>query len=189
MPSETAIVTNSRGNPPASRTPCLARLASRSSDRLQGVTSFHDEATPTWGLSQSASVMPTARSMARAGRPFGAVGDFVAARFEVAGHMDTLGYRRGWAPGPAGRPIWAKWAGAAAVALGVLAGLTGCSLVASQHLVGRQHRGQDLLGTGPHVQGPPARGQLPGLGPGRRRHPFHMHRHPRGPILAASSGR
>ena len=32
-----------------------------------GVTSFHDDATPTWDLSQSSSVMPTARSMARAG--------------------------------------------------------------------------------------------------------------------------
>jgi hypothetical protein len=34
---------------------------------LHGVTSFHDEATPTCGLDQSASVMPTARSIARAG--------------------------------------------------------------------------------------------------------------------------
>jgi Domain of unknown function (DUF4333) len=39
--------------------------------------------------------------------------------------MDTLGYRRGRAPGPAG---WATWAGAAAVSVGALAGLTGCSL-------------------------------------------------------------
>ncbi len=31
------------------------------------MTSFQLEATPIWGLSQSASVMPTARSMARAG--------------------------------------------------------------------------------------------------------------------------
>ena len=31
------------------------------------MTSFHDEATPIWGLSQSSSVMPTARSIARAG--------------------------------------------------------------------------------------------------------------------------
>ena len=67
MPSETAMVTNSSGNPPASRTPCLARLAKRSRGRLHGVTSFQDEATPTWGLSQSASVIPTALSMARAG--------------------------------------------------------------------------------------------------------------------------
>src|SRR5271165_6663811 len=34
---------------------------------LHGVTSFHDETTPTWGLSQSASVIPIARSIARAG--------------------------------------------------------------------------------------------------------------------------
>ncbi|GIU89938.1 MAG: hypothetical protein KatS3mg010_1037 [Acidimicrobiia bacterium] len=67
MPSETAMVSNSIGKPPAARTPSLDRLASRSSGRLQGVTSFQDEATPTCGLPQSASVMPTARSMARAG--------------------------------------------------------------------------------------------------------------------------
>ncbi len=67
MPSLTAMVTNSMGNAPASRTPTLARLARRSSGRLQGVTSFHDEATPTCDLPQSASVMPMARSMARAG--------------------------------------------------------------------------------------------------------------------------
>ena len=34
---------------------------------LQGVTSFHDDATPICALSQSSSVMPMARSMARAG--------------------------------------------------------------------------------------------------------------------------
>ncbi len=67
MPSLTAIVTNSNGNPPASRTPSLARLASRSSGTLHGVTSFQLDATPTWLLPQSLSVMPTARSMARAG--------------------------------------------------------------------------------------------------------------------------
>ena len=67
MPSDTAMVTNSSGNPPAARTPSLARLASRSSGRLQGVTSFQDLATPTWGLPKSSSVIPTARSMARAG--------------------------------------------------------------------------------------------------------------------------
>ena len=67
MPSLTAMVTNSIGNPPASRTPALARFASRSSDMLQGVTSFQLLATPTWGLSQSSSVIPTARNMARAG--------------------------------------------------------------------------------------------------------------------------
>ena len=71
MPSDTAIVTNSMGKPPASRTPTLDRLARASRDMLHGVTSFHDEATPTWGLDQSASVMPMARSMARAGARVG----------------------------------------------------------------------------------------------------------------------
>jgi hypothetical protein len=34
---------------------------------LQGVTSFHDEAMPICGFTQSASPMPTARSIARDG--------------------------------------------------------------------------------------------------------------------------
>jgi len=67
MPSLTAMVVNSSGKPPAAFTPSLARLARRSRGRLHGVTSFHEEATPTWGLPQSSSVMPTARSIARAG--------------------------------------------------------------------------------------------------------------------------
>ena len=67
MPSETEMVPNSSGKPPAARTPSLARLASRSSERLQGVISFQDEATPICGLPKSSSPMPTARSIARAG--------------------------------------------------------------------------------------------------------------------------
>jgi hypothetical protein len=47
MPSLTAMVVNSMGNAPAARTPSLHRLARRSSGRLHGVTSFHDDATPT----------------------------------------------------------------------------------------------------------------------------------------------
>ena len=53
MPSDTEIVPNCRGNPPAACTPSLAAFASRSSDRLQGVISFQLEATPIWGLSKS----------------------------------------------------------------------------------------------------------------------------------------
>ena len=34
---------------------------------VAGVTSFQDDATPTWGRSKSSSVKPTARSMERAG--------------------------------------------------------------------------------------------------------------------------
>ena len=67
IPSETAMVMNSSGKPPAALTPSLARLARRSRGMLQGVTSFQEEATPTWGLPQSSSPMPTALSMARAG--------------------------------------------------------------------------------------------------------------------------
>ena len=50
MPSLTAIVTNSSGKPPPTRTPSLARCASRASGMLHGVTSFQDEATPDLGL-------------------------------------------------------------------------------------------------------------------------------------------
>ena len=71
MPSETAMVMNSIGKPPASRTPTFERLASRSSGMLQGVTSFHDDATATCDLPQSSSVMPMARSIARAGALLG----------------------------------------------------------------------------------------------------------------------
>ena len=67
IPSETVIVPNSIGNPPAERTPALACTASFRNVMLQGVSSFHDEAIATCGLSQSLSVIPTARSIARAG--------------------------------------------------------------------------------------------------------------------------
>src|SRR6188474_573536 len=66
MPSETEMVPNSSGYPPAACTPFLTAFANRSSDRLQGVISFHEDATPIWGLTQSSSPMPTARSIPRA---------------------------------------------------------------------------------------------------------------------------
>src|SRR3954447_7199489 len=65
MPSDTLIVPNSSGYPPAACTPSLTALASRSSDRLHGVISFQLEATPTWGFAQSSSPIPTARSIPR----------------------------------------------------------------------------------------------------------------------------
>ena len=79
MPSDTAMVVNSSGKPPAARTPSLAALARRASGRLQGVTSFHEEAMPTWERPQSPSPIPTARSMARAGSPLHPLGDVLAA--------------------------------------------------------------------------------------------------------------
>src|ERR1700712_5016693 len=66
MPSDTEIVPNSIGKPPAWCTPSLDAVARRSSERLHGVISFQLDATPIWGLEKSSSVMPTARSMPRA---------------------------------------------------------------------------------------------------------------------------
>src|SRR5450830_997077 len=65
MPSETEMVPNSSGYPPAEWTPSLAAWASRWSDRLQGVISFHELATPIWGFAKSSSPRPTARSIPR----------------------------------------------------------------------------------------------------------------------------
>ena len=66
MPSDTEMVPNSSGYPPAACTPALTAFASRSSDRLHGVISFHELATPICGLAKSSSPMPTARSIPRA---------------------------------------------------------------------------------------------------------------------------
>src|ERR1700712_654075 len=66
MPSDREMVPSPMGKPPAACTPSLTALASRSSDRLHGVISFHDAATPICDLTQSSSPMPTARSIPRA---------------------------------------------------------------------------------------------------------------------------
>src|SRR3954447_12141675 len=66
MPSETEMVQNSSGYPPAACTPFFTALASRSSERLQGVISFQLDATPICGLAKSSSPIPTARSIPRA---------------------------------------------------------------------------------------------------------------------------
>ena len=67
IPSETEIVPNSIGQPFAWRTPTFTASARRSRDKLQGVTSFQEEATPICGFTQSSSPIPTARSIPRAG--------------------------------------------------------------------------------------------------------------------------
>ncbi len=66
MPSLTEIVPNCSGYPPPACTPSLLACASLSSDKLQGVISFHELAMPICALPQSSSVIPTARSMPRA---------------------------------------------------------------------------------------------------------------------------
>ena len=65
-PSDTEIVLNSIGVPPAARMPSFTNSASRRWLKLQGIVSIHVVATPTIGLARSSSVNPTALSMARA---------------------------------------------------------------------------------------------------------------------------
>jgi len=65
-PSETAMVLNSIGVPPAARTPSLTNSARRRWLRLHGMVSIQVVATPTMGLARSSSVKPMALSMARA---------------------------------------------------------------------------------------------------------------------------
>jgi len=67
IPSLTVMVPNSMANPPASRMPTLVCSANLRSVMLQGVTSFHAEAMAICGFTQSSSVIPIARNMARAG--------------------------------------------------------------------------------------------------------------------------
>ena len=66
-PSETEIVLNSIGVPPAARIPSLTCRASTRWFRLQGIVSIHVVATPTSGRARSSSVKPTPFSIARAG--------------------------------------------------------------------------------------------------------------------------
>src|SRR3954452_3900733 len=66
MPSETEMVPNSNGYPPPACTPSFTDCASRCKERLHGVISFHDDATPICGLAKSPSPIPTARSIPRA---------------------------------------------------------------------------------------------------------------------------
>ncbi len=88
MPSDTEIVPNSSGYPPAACTPSLTAVASRSSERLHGVISFQLLATPICGLAKSSSSMPTARSMPR---------EAVASRPSVTSRL--RGLRSRWAGG------------------------------------------------------------------------------------------
>ncbi len=66
-PSDTAIVLNSTGMPPAARMPSLTRWASSRWLKLHGMVSIHWCATPISGRLRSSSVNPMALNMARAG--------------------------------------------------------------------------------------------------------------------------
>ena len=66
-PSETEIVLNSIGVPPAARIPSFTCFASTRWLKLHGIVSIQVVATPTSGFARSSSVKPTAFSIARAG--------------------------------------------------------------------------------------------------------------------------
>src|SRR5262245_16511903 len=65
-PSDTAIVLNSSGVPPARRMPSFTCRASTRWLRLHGIVSIHVVATPIRGRARSASVKPAPFSIARA---------------------------------------------------------------------------------------------------------------------------
>ena len=65
-PSETAIVLNSIGVPPASRTPRFTCTARSRWLRLHGIVSIQVVPTPTIGFARSSSVKPVAFSIERA---------------------------------------------------------------------------------------------------------------------------
>src|SRR5438046_565929 len=65
-PSETEIVLNSIGVPPARRMPCFTYRARTRWLMLHGIVSIHVVATPTSGRARSASVKPVPFSIARA---------------------------------------------------------------------------------------------------------------------------
>ncbi len=66
-PSETEMVLNSIGVPPAARIPSFTCLASTRWLRLHGIVSIHVVPTPISGFARSSSVKPTPFSIARAG--------------------------------------------------------------------------------------------------------------------------
>ena len=71
MPSDTAIVPNSSGVPPARRTPRFTWAARSRRWKLQGPISVQVLAIPTSGRERSSFVRPVALSIARAGARVG----------------------------------------------------------------------------------------------------------------------
>src|SRR3954447_12764864 len=90
-PSETAIVLNSIGVPPARRMPSFTWRASTRWLRLHGIVSIHDVATPISGRARSASVKPAPLSIARAGARSGPSVSAALRRFAGSDAMDFRG--------------------------------------------------------------------------------------------------
>ena len=78
--SETAIVLNGSGTPPASATPAQTWRDSSSWLRLQGIVPVHVEQTPTIGPSSRVGSIPSARKCARAPARSGAAASPARAR-------------------------------------------------------------------------------------------------------------
>ena len=97
-PSETEIVLNSIGVPPAARMPSLTCFASTRWLRLHGIVSIQVVATPTSGFARSSSVKPTAFSIARAGARSTAVGQGGAAALGGIGGLRSRRSCMAWAP-------------------------------------------------------------------------------------------
>ena len=108
IPSDTAMVTNSREVPPLLPTPSFTRSASRSRWTLQGVASFQQLATATNGFRMSSSDSPIARRYdrlgARAGPPFiASLLSFLVVTISVAHSRITK-----LVPTPKGRDLWSR---------------------------------------------------------------------------------
>src|SRR6201747_2809480 len=97
MPSDTEMVENSRGVPPASAIPALAASTWKSCVMLQGVCSPFMLTTPTIGLAMASSSRPMARMKARCGarsRPSVVTRDRNFFIFVVPANAETLLQRR-----------------------------------------------------------------------------------------------
>ena len=79
IPSETEIVWKRSGSTRSDCSSSPAATASASRCMLQGVTAFHDAATPACGSVRSSLVQPIARSIERAAACAGPSGDLEAA--------------------------------------------------------------------------------------------------------------
>ena len=84
-PSETAMVLNSIGVPPAARMPRFTCWASSRWFQLHGIVSIHVVATPMSGRARSSSVKPIPFSIARAAARSGP--SVRAALFRLSGSL------------------------------------------------------------------------------------------------------
>ena len=117
MPSDTAMVVNSIGKPPAARTPSLARLASRASGMLHGVTSFQRRGHADLGLVPVVVGHADGPQHGPGRRLLHAVGDVVRARLQSSAMGGTLPRACSADSGPRG-PYCRRWWRSSALLVG-----------------------------------------------------------------------